>query len=178
VIKVTHALALLAVAMVLAIAGCGGGDDNNSGAGGGAETSEGLYGGGAETNAETQSSPSGPASVSLASVPNLGMVLVDSKGFTLYLFAKDTGTTSTCNGPCAQAWPPLTTEGAPKATNGASAADLGTSERSDGSTQVTFAGHPIYTYSADTAPGEANGNGLNAFGAVWNAMNAKGEKAG
>jgi predicted lipoprotein with Yx(FWY)xxD motif len=182
VIKVTHALALLAVAMVLAIAGCGGGDDNNSGgagAGGGAnESSEGLYGGGAETNAETQPSSGGPASVSLANVSNLGMVLVDSKGFTLYLFAKDTGTTSTCNGACAQAWPPLTTEGAPQAGNGASAPELGTSKRSDGSVQVTYAGHPVYTYSADTKPGEANGNGLTAFGAVWSVLNAKGEKAG
>jgi predicted lipoprotein with Yx(FWY)xxD motif len=177
VIKLTHALALLAVATALALAGCGDDDSSDTGNGGGGntESSGGLYGGGETTNAEPET---GAANVSLTNVPNLGMILVDSKGFTLYLFAKDKGTTSTCNGGCAQAWPPLTTEGAPQASNGASSPELGTSKRSDGTTQVTYAGHPLYTYSADTEPGEANGNGLNAFGAVWNAMNAEGGKAG
>jgi predicted lipoprotein with Yx(FWY)xxD motif len=178
VIKLTHAFALLAVATALALAGCGGDDSSDTSGGGSAnaEGSGGIYGGEGETkSAEPET---GAANVSLANVPNLGMILVESKGFTLYLFAKDKGTTSTCNGGCAQAWPPLTTEGAPLASNGASSPELGTSKRSDGSTQVTYAGHPLYTYSADTEPGEANGNGLNAFGAVWSAMNAAGGKAG
>jgi predicted lipoprotein with Yx(FWY)xxD motif len=176
-----HALALLAVATALALAGCGGGDDSssssaNSGNNESNESSGGLYGGGGE--AASSEPETGSAGVALASVPKVGMVLVDSKGFTLYLFAKDTGTKSTCNGGCAEAWPPLTTEGEPQANSGASASELGTSKRSDGTTQVTYAGHPVYTYSLDTKAGEANGNGINAFGAVWNAMNAQGGKAG
>src|SRR5256886_14032947 len=84
---------------------------------------------------------------------SLGQILVDGNGKTLYLFEADTSTQSTCSGACAQAWPPVTTKGAPKAAGGASASLLGTTARSDGTTQVTFGGHPLYSFTGDTKPG-------------------------
>jgi predicted lipoprotein with Yx(FWY)xxD motif len=186
--RTTYALfALLATAMVLAIAGCGGGGDSSGGGYGGSEGGSaagggGGYGSGGGAGNENEQTPassaggSGGANVSLASVPKLGMILVDSKGFTLYDFHKDKGTTSSCNGACAQSWPPLTTEGAPSAGNGAEASMLGTTMRSDGTEQVTYAGYPLYTFVGDKKPGEANGNDIDAFGAEWYALTASGEE--
>ena len=173
----TYPLALLAVlgAIALAVAGCGGGSDNSgspySGKGGGG------YGGQKNASSTAPSAAeSGNAVVSLGSVQKLGMVLVDSNGMTLYDFHKDKGATSSCYGACAEGWPPLLTEGGPQAGNGASAAKLGTSERKDGTTQVTYAGHPLYTFVADKKPGEANGNDISAFGAEWYALQGNGEE--
>src|SRR5438132_14307799 len=106
------------------------------------------YGGGS-----APSSASGSATISVQA-SSLGQILVDANGKTLYLFEADTSTQSTCSGACAQAWPPLTTAGAPKATSGASASLLGTTTRSDGTTQVTYNGHPLYTFVSDTKPGD------------------------
>jgi predicted lipoprotein with Yx(FWY)xxD motif len=113
--------------------------------------------------------------VSAASISGLGTVLVNSEGLTVYMFAKDNGTTSSCYGACAQNWPPVIAEGKPSAGEGAMSSHLGTTKRKDGSMQVTYAGHPVYTYAGDTAPGEANGNGLTFFGGKWSAMNEAGE---
>jgi predicted lipoprotein with Yx(FWY)xxD motif len=110
----------------------------------------------------------------LRSVGNLGQILVGANGKTVYVFLADTGTTSTCNGSCAQNWPPVTTTGTPHATGGASQALLATSKRADGATQVTYHGHPLYYFIADTGPGTANGEGLNAFGALWEVVTAAG----
>ncbi|MFC1434393.1 hypothetical protein ACEZDB_27520 [Streptacidiphilus sp. N1-3] len=95
-----------------------------------------------------------------------GQILVDGSGRTLYLFQADTGTTSTCNGACAVAWPPDTTTGTPSAT-GLTASSVGESTRADKSTQVTYGGHPLYYFSHDTAAGDINGQGLTAFGGTW-----------
>jgi predicted lipoprotein with Yx(FWY)xxD motif len=84
--------------------------------------------------------------------------------------------TSSCYGACAKAWPPLLTEGEPHPSNGAEGAKLGTTKRKDGSEQVTYAGHPLYTYTGDQGPGEANGNDVDAFGAEWYALTASGEE--
>jgi predicted lipoprotein with Yx(FWY)xxD motif len=171
--------ALLATVFALAIAGCGGSDSND-----GSESKEttsaseagGAYGGGGGKETQPTSSAGGAANVSLASVPKLGMILVDSKGYTLYDFHKDKGTKSMCNGACAEAWPPLTTEGAPTVGNGAKESLLGTTTRADGTEQVTYAGHPLYTFVGDKKPGEANGNDVEAFGAEWYALTADGEE--
>ena len=168
----TYALSLLAVLAVV-IGGCGGDSDNS--------TSGGVYGGGgsstsAGSDSTNSSADSGGAAVSLGNVSELGMVLVDSNGMTLYDFHKDKGTTSSCYGPCAEGWPPLLTEGEPQVGNGASAAKLGTTERKDGTTQVTYAGHPLYSFVADKKPGEANGNDISAFGAEWYALQGNGEE--
>jgi predicted lipoprotein with Yx(FWY)xxD motif len=106
----------------------------------------------------------------------LGAILVDGKGRTLYLFEKDQGTTSSCYGACAGGWPPYTTNGAPRAGAGVSASLLGTTTRTDGKTEVTYHGHPLYYFAGDRKPGDSNGEGLKAFGAEWYVLSAAGNK--
>ncbi len=94
-------------------------------------------------------------------------VLTNAKGFALYWFVPDTSTKSNCNGQCATFWPPV--KGPVSAGSGVSGT-FGTITRADGSTQATWNGHPLYTYKADTSPGEDTGNGLNASGGVWHVV--------
>ncbi len=97
---------------------------------------------------------------------SIGPVLANSKGFTLYWYAKDTSMTSACTGGCATAWPPLI--GTPKAAMGVRlTGKLAAITRAGGLTQATYKGHPLYTYAGDTAPGQVKGNGL---GGVWHAL--------
>src|ERR1700750_1110292 len=91
-------------------------------------------------------------------------VLTNAKGFTLYSFAPDTPATSKCYGSCAVYWPPVT--GTPAAGQDPPG-QIGTIKRTDGSEQLTYNGHPLYTYIADTAPGQARGNNLNLTGGLW-----------
>ncbi|MFF9815153.1 hypothetical protein [Streptomyces sp. NPDC014006] len=116
------------------------------------------------------------AMVKTASAGKLGTILVDGKGRTLYLFEADKSKTSTCNGPCAAAWPPLLTSGAPSVGGSAKSSLLGTSKRSDGKTQVTYHGHPLYSYAGDSKPGDTNGQALNQFGAEWYVLGVTGNK--
>lgn len=181
----TCAFALLATVAALAIAGCGssGSNGNSNSGGGGSSGSSSASGSSGGAYAAPATSGPGPetskaAFVSLSTVPKTGLVLVNSEGLTLYDFHKDKGTTSACYGECAKVWPPLLTTGAPQPSNGASQALLGTTKRKDGTTQVTYAGHPIYTYAADKKPGEANGNDFSSFGAQWYALFKNGEEAG
>jgi predicted lipoprotein with Yx(FWY)xxD motif len=97
-------------------------------------------------------------------------VLTSARGFTLYSFAPDTSAKSTCTGTCAQNWPPVT---GPASASGVTGT-FGTIKRADGSTQATFDGHPLYTFVADTAPGQAKGNDLNAFGGLWHEITTSG----
>ena len=101
-------------------------------------------------------------------------VLTNAKGFTLYWFAPDTSTMSKCNGSCATYWPPV--KGPATAGPGVTG-KLATIKRSDGSVQATYDGHPLYTYAADSAPGQAKGNGLNASGGVWHEVTVSGAAA-
>jgi predicted lipoprotein with Yx(FWY)xxD motif len=169
-------IAALALTALLAIAGCGSSGNSSSSSGGGA------YGGGeSSTTTAASSQPSGDgtaAVITASSVPKLGKVIVDAKGFTLYDFHKDKGGKSSCYGGCEQVWPPLTTEGKPQVGEGAMASKLGTTKRKDDTLQVTYAGWPLYTYEADRKPGEANGNDIDAFGAEWYALQPSGEEAG
>jgi predicted lipoprotein with Yx(FWY)xxD motif len=106
---------------------------------------------------------------------SLGKIIVDGKSHTLYLFKKDKHGESACSGPCAQNWPPLLTKGKPKAGHGARSSLLGTTRRADGTTQVTYRKHPLYTFVGDNGkPGSTTGEGLNAFGAHWYVVSAKG----
>jgi predicted lipoprotein with Yx(FWY)xxD motif len=187
--KTLPAIALLALAAVLAIAGCGSSSSSSGGA----------YGSGGESAASTQSTTSsstgrsyggaasststgaGAAVLSVGSAAGVGQVLVDSKGMTLYYFEKDKkgGGKSACSGSCASVWPPLTTSvRAVGETPGAEASQLGTIKRSDGTTQVTYAGWPLYTYTADTKAGEASGTDVKSFGGSWYPLHSNGEKAG
>jgi len=105
--------------------------------------------------------------VAVANNAKLGQILVDDKGMTLYLFVKDTGTSSTCYDQCAQFWPPLLTTGTPQAVNGATQSLVGTTKRTDGKVEVTYAGHPLYYFVKDKAPGDITGQGVNGFGDLW-----------
>jgi predicted lipoprotein with Yx(FWY)xxD motif len=98
-------------------------------------------------------------------------VVTNAKGFTLYWFVPDTATKSNCNGSCATIWPPV--KGPATAGSGVTG-KLATITRSDGSAQATYNGHPLYTYTGDTAPGQNGGNGLNVSGGVWHEMTASG----
>jgi predicted lipoprotein with Yx(FWY)xxD motif len=115
--------------------------------------------------AGTSAAASKAATVSVRNT-KLGRVLVDSQGRTLYLFLKDKNGKSACAGACATAWPPLMTHGKPKAGSGVEAKLLGTTVRKSG-TEVTYAGHPLYTYVGDTKAGQTNGQRSTSFGAPW-----------
>jgi|SoimicmetaTmtLAA_FD_contig_91_5005_length_893_multi_2_in_0_out_0_2 predicted lipoprotein with Yx(FWY)xxD motif len=119
------------------------------------------------------SSSTSATTVQLGTSATLGQVLTNSSGRTLYLFEQDSGTTSACTGTCASTWPALTVTGQPTAASGLTASMLGTAMRADGSTQVTYNGHPLYVYSGDSAPGQTNGEGISG---VWFAVGASGMK--
>ena len=135
------------------------------------------------STASTSSSPAASPSASQAATgekiavannPKYGQILVDDKGMTLYLFVKDTGTQSTCYGQCAVFWPPVLTDGTPQAGAGVDASTLGTTTRTDGKVEVTYAGHPLYYFQKDKAPGDTTGQGVNGFGDLWWVLNPSG----
>jgi predicted lipoprotein with Yx(FWY)xxD motif len=113
------------------------------------------------------------ATVSLRKT-QLGRILVNSRGHTLYLFAKDRNGKSACSGSCANFWPPLLSQGKPTAGSGVNPSLLGTTKRSNGSRQVTYNKHPLYTYVLDKRAGQTKGEGIAAFGARWYAVSANG----
>lgn len=166
--RITYALAL-AVALALIIAGCGSDGDSSTG------SAYGGKGGGGSSKAAS-AEDGGDGIVSAAKVGDLGTVLVDSQGLTLYDFHKDEGATSSCYDACAAAWPPLLTEGNPQAQGPADRSMLGTTKRKDGTVQVTYNGWPLYTYVGDQNPGEANGNDIDQFGAEWYALQPNGQE--
>src|SRR5258708_6470877 len=137
-------LSVALTGIVLTVAACGGSYGGSvSGVGVGAPTAA-------------------PATIGVSKV-DLGQVLVDQAGKTLYLFEADTGTQSTCSTACAQVWPPLTTTGAPAVTGGAMQSLLGTTTRADGTTQVTYHRHPLYYYASDTKPRDVPGPGVHSL---------------
>src|SRR6476661_6143627 len=126
--------------------------------------------GSSPTTGSASPSPSAAGSgtkVAVANNSKLGQILVDDKGMTLYLFVKDTGTSSTCYDQCAKFWPPLLTTGTPQAGTGTNQSLLGTTTRTDGKVEVTYAGHPLYYFLNDKAPGDITGQGVNGFGDIW-----------
>jgi len=123
--------------------------------------------------AKPAASSSSSSAVKTATI-NGATVLTNAKGLTLYSFAPDTMTASHCNGTCAQLWPPVH---GPVIPGPGVTGRLGTITRAGGAIQATYNGHPLYTYAADTAPGQAKGNGLNASGGVWHEVTASGAAA-
>jgi len=115
------------------------------------------------------------ATVALAENEEHGSFLVDSEGMSLYLFTNDTENTSNCYDDCATNWPPLLTEGDPAAGEGVDESLLGTTERDDGSLQVTYNGWPLYYFAADNAAGDTAGQGV---GDVWYLLTPEGEGIG
>jgi len=174
----TMLVAACAVAVVLLAAGCG--SSSASGLYGSGKSSSaaqaggnaGMYGSGAATTA----TPTAATAAATLSVGNtgLGQVLVNSAGHTLYLFAKDQNGQSACSGACVGFWPPLISKGQPKALQGLNQSLVGTTTRSDGTKQVTYAGHPVYMFALDTKAGQTKGEGLTDFGGSWDALSPSG----
>ncbi len=159
--KIWGAAGLAALALVLSACGSSGSSSTTS------------------TPAAGASSPA-PASSSggtALDVKTIGgqQVVTNSQGLTVYWFAPDTSTTSKCTGSCATFWPPV--KGPATAMSGVTGT-LGTITRPDGATQATYDGHPLYTFVKDTAPGQAKGNGVNAFGGLWHEMTVSGSTPG
>ena len=163
-ITLFSAAALVLVVAVIA-AGCG---SSTSGS-----PSGGLYG-----SAERRAPPTGSAGAAKVGAANtsLGRIVVDNTGRTLYLFEKDANGRSACYGPCATYWPPLLTKGNPLAQTGVNQQLVGTTQRTDGTEQVTYAGHPLYLFLLDKQPGQTNGEGSQDFGAGWDALSQAGNK--
>jgi predicted lipoprotein with Yx(FWY)xxD motif len=158
-LSTTLTAAAAAAIIAVAVAACGGGGGTDNAAQGPPRTAGGQT-----------------ATVGLAST-GLGKVLVNDQGRTLYLFRADHGTTSACTGGCATEWPPLRAAGKPKAGAGLQASAVTTIKRSDGKPQVSYHGHPLYTYVGDQKAGDTTGQGINAFGAAWYAVTASGAQA-
>ena len=180
----------LALVAAMVIAGCGGGGSSSA-------TTQSSEPAAAQTEAPkeeaaavkeepaakptAEAEPEGEATpVSLGEAAGVGQILVDEEGMTLYYFQKDQKGSgkSKCEGACAEAWPPLLTEGKPEAMKGVKAGMLGTIKRDDGTTQVTYAGWPLYTFVEDKKPGEDNGTDSKGFGASWYPLHSNGKKGG
>jgi len=135
-------------------------------------------GGGTNTSAPAGNSGGSSSSVIVkVKKTDAGTVLTNAAGFTLYTFQADKGSTSNCYGACAQFWPPVIGTAhmaAGQNING----HFGTTTRKDGKTQVTYDGHPLYTYAGDTAPGQTAGNGINQDGGIWNVITTSASGAG
>jgi predicted lipoprotein with Yx(FWY)xxD motif len=170
----TFAAATLAAAG-LAFAGCGSSSSKTEAGGYPSPATSASQKAPATTSSANSSAAAGTAVTTVHT--SLGTVLAAGpKRLTVYLFAADTGAASTCSGACAQAWPPVTTSGAPKAEGGAVAGDLGTTTRSDGTKQLTYKGHPLYYYVSDSQSGETTGQGVNSFGAPWYVLSPSGSE--
>jgi predicted lipoprotein with Yx(FWY)xxD motif len=166
------AAGVLLVTAVMAAAGCSSGSSSSSTQPAAPASSAGAGYGAAPSSA--------PASAAAATVKtgtsSLGTILTGATARTLYLFEKDTGGKSACSGACTQVWPPLLSSGAPTAVAGVSTSLLGTVKRTDGTVQVTYAGHPLYYFVGDTKPGDIKGQNLHSFGADWYVVSPAGKK--
>jgi predicted lipoprotein with Yx(FWY)xxD motif len=176
---VLSVLAVAVVAVAVALAGCGGSKSSSS-----AKSSEegkaaagGRYGSGENSTSSTTSAAAGggATAVTVKSNPTLGSILAAGpKKLTVYMFMADHGSKSSCYGACAATWPPVTASGAPKVEGSAMKSKLGTTKRSDGTTQLTYAGRPIYYYTPDTSEEDITGQGVTSFGAPWYVLSPAG----
>ena len=169
------AVAAAALAFGIAAAGCGSSSNSSSSAtpaSGGTNASGGSsgrsygYGSGA-----SQTPAAGAVTLKTSSSP-LGTIVVDQDGKTLYLFEADSKNKSNCSGGCLTLWPPVMASGKATAGSGVSAGMIGTTT---GSSQVTYAGHPLYWFSGDQNAGDTNGQGLTDFGGAWYAVSPSGK---
>jgi predicted lipoprotein with Yx(FWY)xxD motif len=126
-----------------------------------------------DTSSASSPQASQGALVALGTTP-LGRVLVNARGRTLYLFEKDKHGKSACYGACVAYWPPVLSTAKPRPGRGIRASLLGLTKRTDGKLQVTYAGHPLYTFFGDKRAAQTNGEGLTDFGAAWDVVSATG----
>jgi predicted lipoprotein with Yx(FWY)xxD motif len=166
--KTTLLCVVTPIMAVLVAAGCGGSSKT------GAASPAGYgYAAPPASSGGATGAAGGAAKVGAAS-SNLGRIVVNGTTRTLYVFEKDHHGRSACYGACASYWPPLLSKGKPVAASGTQQSLLGTTRRTDGAQQVTYAGHPVYEYAGDTKPGQTTGEGLTDFGAPWDAISPAG----
>jgi predicted lipoprotein with Yx(FWY)xxD motif len=160
-------IAIGAATGALALAGCGGDDDNDDSA---------TPVAAAPTTKQSQSASKETSNGTTikTSSSQYGQVLFGGNDQAIYYFDKESGSKSECFGACAEAWPPVLTEGNPQAGSGAQAGLLGTTERDDGTTQVTYDGHPLYYY-VDDPKGEVLCHNVDEFGGLWLAVQGNGQ---
>ena len=173
--KIPRFALLVVAALVLGIAaaGCGGSSTSSSAPAGGTNASSGSSGGYGYGGGGSGSSASA-VTIKATSSP-LGTILVDQDGKTLYLFEADSQNKSNCSGGCLSLWPPVDASGKATAGSGVTAGMIGTAT---GSSQVTYAGHPLYWFSGDANAGDTNGQGLTDFGGAWYAVSPAGKAVG
>jgi predicted lipoprotein with Yx(FWY)xxD motif len=163
---------IIAVACTgLFVAGCGSDDDSSDSASTNGDATEAATGAGYGSQAAETAKPDG-TTIKLSD-SQFGQILFGESDQAIYLFDKESGSKSECYGACAEAWPPVTTDGEPQAGAGVKASLLGTTERTDGTTQVTYNGHPLYYY-AHEGPGEVTCHNVAEFGGLWLAVDAAG----
>jgi len=171
-------LLVVPIALSLALAACGGDGDEGAASAEPATEAQGPsgYGQGGDGGDEGGGggSDAGPGIALTTGDSQFGEALFDGERRAIYYFDKETTASSECYGDCAAAWPPVLTEGEPVAEGGAEASLLGTTERDDGTTQVTYDGHPLYYY-VDDPPGEILCHDVEEFGGVWLAVQPDGE---
>jgi predicted lipoprotein with Yx(FWY)xxD motif len=152
-----------AAAVAVLVAACSGGSSSSTGAAGGTSSAPAASGSSAAGGSSSSSSV-----ITTATAASGGSTfLTDGTGRAVYLWAKDSGSTSACSGACASEWPPVIANGTVTASGGAQTSELGTITRSDGTKQVTYKGHPLYYFADDSGPGMSTGQGSNEFGAKW-----------
>jgi predicted lipoprotein with Yx(FWY)xxD motif len=178
--RTTGLIAVLGITALLA-AGCGSSKSSSSTSAASAYPSENekTESTAAATTPATATTPASGkgVTVTVKHASKLGTILaVGSKKMTVYMFEADKNGTSNCTGACASAWPPVTTSGAPTASGAASSSELGTITRSDGTTQVTYKGHPLYFFVKDKDAGDAYGQGVHGFGSDWYVIAPSGSK--
>ena len=167
-IRITMLAAAGTAAVAVSAAACSSSSSSGTAAGGASSSAP-----ASASSASASSTAAASGALKTAQVSGV-TVVTNAKGFTLYSFAPDTATTSKCSGACAQIWPPVS---GPATAGSGVTGTLATITRSDGSTQATYDGHPLYTYVGDTAAGQAKGNGLNVNGGVWSEVTASGTAA-
>jgi predicted lipoprotein with Yx(FWY)xxD motif len=175
-------LIIAAVGLIaVAVAACGGDDDSDDGAAPeaaaqvepAAQAESKQEGGGAKKGDGGGAAPKPAGTTVQLAESQFGEVLFGPGERAIYLFDKESSSRSECYGACAEAWPPVLTEGAPQAGSGLEASLLGTTERSDGGTQVTYNGHPLYYY-VDDPPGQVLCHNVEEFGGLWLVLDSGG----
>jgi predicted lipoprotein with Yx(FWY)xxD motif len=162
-------MAIGAAAGALLLVGCGGDDDDSGEAGAAASVPS-------TTAPTTTAAPASTAAGTTIKTGDsqFGDVLFDGDDQAIYYFDKESGSKSECYGACAEAWPPVLTKGEPQAGNGVDAGLLGTTKRDDGTTQVTYDGHPLYLY-AHEGPNQVTCHDVSEFGGLWLAVQPNGQ---
>jgi predicted lipoprotein with Yx(FWY)xxD motif len=162
-------LSISAAFAALLIAGCGDDDDSSDSA-----SDEGTATTEAPAPATTTEEAASTGTEIKLGDSQFGQILFDADDQAIYLFDKEAGPTSECYGDCAVAWPPVLTKGGPQAGDGVKRGLLGTTKRDDGTTQVTYNGHPLYYY-AHEGPGEVTCHNVDEFGGLWLVVDPAGD---